>query len=252
MIFSEASLVTVDNSNENIEPTDHQSGFHAERTRRLSAIDDLRNTGVNPYPYRFDRTHTLNELREKFASLEAGNETDETVSVAGRIMLKRDQGKLIFVTIRDRSADIQLFISKSVVGDVQFDVINNLDLGDWVGAHGLIMTTRKGELSVKVSSVDLLSKALRPLPDKFHGLTDIDTRYRQRYADLIVNDEARRVFEVRHATISSFRRTLSEREYIEVETPVLHIEAGGAHARPFVTHHNTLDMQLFLRIALEL
>ncbi len=244
--------MTVDNSNENIEPTDHQSGFHAERTRRLSAIDDLRNTGVNPYPYRFDRTHTLNELREKFASLEAGNETDETVSVAGRIMLKRDQGKLIFVTIRDRSADIQLFISKSVVGDAQFDVINNLDLGDWVGAHGLIMTTRKGELSVKVSSVDLLSKALRPLPDKFHGLTDIDTRYRQRYADLIVNDEARRVFEVRHATISSFRRTLSEREYIEVETPVLHMEAGGAHARPFVTHHNTLDMQLFLRIALEL
>ena len=128
-----------------------QTGFQAERTRRLSALDELKTTGVNPYPYRFDRTHTLGELREKFAALEPGNETQETVSVAGRIMLKRDQGKLIFVTIRDRSADIQLFVSKSVVGDVQFDVINNLDLGDWVGANGLIMTTRKGELSVKVS-----------------------------------------------------------------------------------------------------
>ena len=136
--------------------TNSRSGFQAERTRRLSAIDELKTTGVNPYPYRFDRTHTLSELREKFAPLEPGNETEESVSVAGRIMLKRDQGKLIFVTIRDRSADIQLFVSKSVVGDAQFDVINNLDLGDWVGAHGLIMTTRKGELYVKVSSVDLL------------------------------------------------------------------------------------------------
>ncbi|MFM7772283.1 MAG: lysine--tRNA ligase, partial [Acidimicrobiaceae bacterium] len=167
-------------------------------------------------------------------------------------MLKRDQGKLIFITIKDRSAEIQLFVSKATVGDSQFDAINNLDLGDWVGAHGAVMTTRKGELSIKVTAVELLSKALRPLPDKFHGLTDIDTRYRQRYADLIVNDEARRVFEVRHATIASFRRTLRERDYIEVETPVLHIEAGGAHARPFLTHHNTLDMPLFLRIALEL
>jgi lysyl-tRNA synthetase class 2 len=167
-------------------------------------------------------------------------------------MLKRDQGKLIFITIRDRSSDLQLFISKASVGDAEFDAINNLDLGDWVGAHGSVMTTRKGELSVKVTALELLSKSLRPLPDKFHGLTDVDTRYRQRYADLIVNDEARRVFEVRHATIASFRTTLRERSYIEVETPVLHMEAGGAHARPFLTHHNTLDMQLYLRIALEL
>jgi len=243
--------VIIDNSEFN-QDTDNRRGFFAERTRRLAAIDELRNTGTNPYPYRFDRTHTLGELREKFGNLEAGNETDVTTSVAGRIMLKRDQGKLIFVTIRDRSADIQLFISKASVGDAQFDAINSLDLGDWVGAQGTVMTTRKGELSVKVTALELLSKSLRPLPDKWHGLTDIDTRYRQRYADLIVNEEARRVFEVRHATIASFRRTLIERGYIEVETPVLHMEAGGAHARPFVTHHNTLDMQLYLRIALEL
>ncbi|MFZ9381371.1 MAG: lysine--tRNA ligase, partial [Ilumatobacteraceae bacterium] len=172
--------------------------------------------------------------------------------VAGRIMLKRDQGKLIFCTLRDRSDDIQLFVSKSVVGDDAFDAINTYNLGDWVGVTGTVMTTRKGELSVKVTSAQLLAKAVRPLPDKWHGITDVDTRYRQRYADLIINEEARRTFEIRHATISSFRRTLAGQGFIEVETPVLHMEAGGAHARPFITHHNALDMQLYLRIALEL
>ena len=241
-----------DNSSDEKSEAERSSGFALERNRRLTAVNELRAAGANPYPYRFDRTHTLGELREMFSALEAGNETETVTSVAGRIMLKRDQGKLIFITIRDRSSDLQLFISKASVGDAEFDAINNLDLGDWVGAHGSVMTTRKGELSVKVNALQLLSKSLHPLPDKFHGLTDVDTRYRQRYADLIVNDEARRVFEVRHATIASFRTTLRERSYIEVETPVLHMEAGGAHARPFLTHHNTLDMQLYLRIALEL
>ena len=143
-------------------------------------------------------------------------------------------------------------MSKAVVGDDAFDSIKQLDLGDWVGVTGTVMTTRKGELSVKTERVELLAKALRPMPDKWHGLTDIDTRFRQRYADLIVNDEARRAFEIRHAVIASFRRTLHDRGFIEVETPVLHVEAGGAHARPFVTHHNTLDVDLYLRIALEL
>jgi lysyl-tRNA synthetase class 2 len=167
-------------------------------------------------------------------------------------MLSRDQGKLIFVTLQDRSGTIQLFVSRGVVGDAAFDAVNALDLGDWVGVRGTVMTTRKGELSVKVSSCELLAKAVRPLPDKWHGIADTDTRYRQRYADLIVNEESRRMFEVRHATIASFRRTLADRGFIEVETPVLHVEAGGAHARPFTTHHNALDMQLYLRIALEL
>jgi lysyl-tRNA synthetase class 2 len=228
------------------------NGLEQEKARRLDSLDALRAEGTNPYPYRFDRSHTLGEIRKEFGHLEAGSETETRVTVAGRILLKRDQGKLIFATLQDRETSIQLFVSKAIVGDDAFDAINNLDLGDWVGATGIVMTTRKGELSVKVDSVVLLSKAVRPLPDKWHGLTDTDTRYRQRYADLIGNEESRRMFAVRHAVIASFRRTLHERGFIEVETPVLHVEPGGAHARPFVTHHNALDMTLYLRIALEL
>ncbi|MFZ9532662.1 MAG: lysine--tRNA ligase, partial [Ilumatobacteraceae bacterium] len=222
------------------------------RERRLAEIAALRASGVNPYPYRFDRTHTLGEIRATHGALEAGTETTEVVAITGRVMLKRNQGKLMFLTVRDRSDEIQLFVSKSVVGDDSFDTIATLDLGDWVGASGTVMTTRKGELSVKTTEMQLLAKALRPMPDKWHGLSDVDTRFRQRYADLIVNADARRTFEVRHAVISSVRKTLGSRGYVEVETPVLHVEAGGAHARPFITHHNALDMQLYLRIALEL
>ena len=178
----------------------------------------MRAAGTNPYPYRFDRTHSLAEIRAAHGHLEPGTETEVAVAVAGRVMLSRDQGKLIFITLQDRSDSVQLFVSKAVVGDEAFDAINALDLGDWVGVHGTVMTTRKGELSVKVSSCGLLSKAVRPLPDKWHGITDTDTRYRQRYADLIVNEESRRMFEVRHAMIASFRRTLAERHFIEVET----------------------------------
>ena len=228
------------------------NGLEQEKARRLGSLDALRAQGTNPYPYRFDRSHTLGEIRNEFGALEAGSETDTHVNVAGRILLKRDQGKLIFATLQDRETSIQLFVSKAIVGDEAFDAINNLDLGDWAGATGIVMTTRKGELSIKVDSVVLLSKAVRPLPDKWHGLTDTDTRYRQRYADLIGNEESRRMFAIRHAVIASFRRTLHERGFIEVETPVLHVEPGGAHARPFVTHHNALDMTLYLRIALEL
>ena len=228
------------------------SGLAAEKARRLDRVAELRSNGVNPYPYRFDRTHALAEVRAHWGSLEPGTETEERVSIAGRVMLKREQGKLIFSTVRDRDDEIQLFVSKAVVGDDSFGDIGQLDLGDWVGVHGSVMTTRKGELSVKVERLELLAKAVRPMPDKWRGLSDTDTRFRQRYADLIVNEEARRAFEVRHAVISSFRRTLAGKGFIEVETPVLHVEAGGAHARPFLTHHNALDMQLYLRIALEL
>ncbi len=228
------------------------SGLAAEKSKRLDKIQALRDAGTNPYPYRFDRTHSLDELRAEFGALEPGSETDQRVTVAGRMMLRREQGKLIFATMVDRGGEVQLFVSKSVIGDEAFSAFGEFDLGDWLGVEGTVMTTRKGELSVKVDRVELLAKAVRPMPDKWHGLTDVDTRFRQRYADLIVNEEARRAFRIRHEIIASFRRMLQSAGFIEVETPVLHVEAGGAHARPFVTHHNTLDMQLYLRIALEL
>ena len=228
------------------------SGLAAERVRRLGRVDELRKRGDEPYPYRFDRSHTLTEVRQLWGGLQPGNETGDAVTVAGRVMLLRDTGKLMFATIRDRDAHVQLFASKAVMGDASFGDVKELDLGDWVGAHGTVMTTRTGELSIKVERLHLLAKAVRPLPDKWHGLSDPDTRFRQRYADLIVNEDARRVFAIRHATIASFRRTLDAKGFTEVETPVLHVEAGGAHARPFTTHHNTLAMDLYLRIALEL
>jgi lysyl-tRNA synthetase class 2 len=224
----------------------------AFRQRRLAEIESLKSRGINPYPYRFDRTHSLAEIRSTHESLAPGTETTTTIAVCGRIMLKRDQGKLTFITLRDRSDEIQLFVSKAVVGDEAFELVKSFDLGDWIGARGLVMTTRKGELSVKTDEVQLLAKALRPMPDKWHGLADVDTRFRQRYADLIVNPDARRAFEIRHAVVASIRRSYGARGYVEVETPVLHVEAGGAHARPFLTHHNALDVPLFLRIALEL
>ena len=191
-------------------------------------------------------------MREQWPELAPGSETTAEVTVAGRILLKRDTGKLVFATIAERGAEIQLFMSKAVIGDDGFAAVKALDRGDWVGVHGTVMTTRAGELSVKVDRLELLAKSLRPLPDKWHGLADPDTRFRQRYVDLIVNADARRAFDVRHAVIASFRRTFEERGFVEVETPVMHVEAGGAHARPFVTHYNVLDMPLYMRIALEL
>ena len=237
------------------EPADQPisgSGLAAERARRQAQVDETRKAGGEPYPYRFDRTHSIADVRAQWPDLEAGAETTDEVSVAGRVMLKRDTGKLVFATIAERGAEVQLFISKAVIGDEGFAAVKELDRGDWVGVHGTVMTTRAGELSVKADRVELLAKSLRPLPDKWHGLADPDTRFRQRYVDLTVNADARRAFEVRHEVIASFRRTLHGRGYVEVETPVLHVDAGGAHARPFVTHYNVLDMPLYLRIALEL
>jgi lysyl-tRNA synthetase, class II len=228
------------------------SGLAAERTRRQGRVEEMRQAGREAYPYRFDRTHSLAEVRAAWPDLAPGTDTEAEVAVAGRVLLKRDAGKLVFATIAERGVELQLFISKVVVGDEGFAAAKELDRGDWVGARGRVMTTRTGELSVKVERLDLLAKSIRPLPDKWHGLHDPDTRFRQRYVDLVVNPDARRAFDVRHEVLASFRRTLGERGYVEVETPILHIDAGGAHARPFVTHHNTLDMELYLRVATEL
>ncbi|MEJ5255131.1 MAG: lysine--tRNA ligase [Acidimicrobiales bacterium] len=224
-------------------------GVRAVRLRKLAA---LRARGVDPYPYRFDRDRTISEIRQRFGDLPPGEETDERVRIAGRMMLKREQGRLTFANLRDRSGEIQLFVSRGELGEEAFEAFNDLDRGDWLGIEGLVMATRKGELSVKVERFELLAKALRPLPDKWKGLADIDTRYRQRYVDLIVNDEARRVFEIRAAAIDAIRSRLRERGYHEVETPILNLQQGGATARPFITHYNALDLDTYLRIALEL
>lgn len=247
--MTEDATPTTSHEDENLIPTGDVEG---ERVRRLAKLDALRAEGTEPYPVRYDRTHTAAELHRAFAGLEPGTETDSTVDIAGRIVLLRRQGKLSFATVRDGDSTIQLFVSRAVIGDEGHDHFNQLDLGDWVGARGVVMTTKRGELSIKVVSVTLLAKALRPLPDKWHGLADTDARYRQRYADLIANEEARRIFRVRFAAIDAIRTFLRERSFIEVETPVLHDVAGGAAARPFETHHHALDMSLSMRIALEL
>jgi lysyl-tRNA synthetase class 2 len=224
----------------------------AERARRLADLDTLRARGVDPYPVRFDRDRTLAQLRAEFGDLESGTLTEVPVRVAGRILLLRRQGKLTFATVRDQSDSIQLFVDRGVLGEEEHAAFNALDLGDWVGVDGTVMPTRKGELSVNVTASELLAKALPPLPHNAHGLSDVDTRFRQRYVDLIVNDDARRVFAVRFAAVAAIRRELAELGFAEVETPVLNHELGGATARPFVTHHNALDVDLYLRIALEL
>jgi lysyl-tRNA synthetase, class II len=225
-----------------------------EHEARLARVAAIRARGEDPYPVRFDRTHTLAEVREHWEDrVEIGTTSDDVVTVAGRVWTRRVQGKLVFVTLRDGSAELQLFVNKAELGDDGFArFVDEIERGDWVGVTGAVMKTKKGELSVNVKTFTLLSKALRPLPEKWHGLTDTDTRFRQRYVDLIANDEARRVFEIRFGAVAAMRAFLAERRYIEVETPVLHPILGGATARPFVTHHNALDADFYLRVAPEL
>ncbi|GIU83526.1 MAG: lysine--tRNA ligase [Acidimicrobiales bacterium] len=224
-----------------------------QREARLAKVELLRRRGVNPYPSRFARSCTLGELRRRFASLEPGEETESRVSVAGRVMLVRLHGRLAFATLRDESGDVQLFMAADTLGAERLTEITSLvDVGDWVGAEGTVMTTRRGELSVRVEELRVLAKAIRPLPDKWHGLTDTDTRFRQRYVDLIVNPEARRIARLRSRVVAALREYLDERGFMEVETPVLQTVHGGANARPFVTHYNALEIDTYLRIALEL
>ncbi len=229
-----------------------EASLGAERTRRLAKIDALRTEGIDPYPVRFDADATAAGLQARFGDLEPGTTTDTAVRVAGRILLLRRQGKLCFATVLDRGTTIQLFVSRAEIGDEAFDAFERLDRGDWVGVEGTVMTTRRGELSVAVARCTLLAKAVRPLPEKWHGLADVDTRYRQRYVDLVVTEDARRIALGRIDIIAAMRRHLVEQRFVEVEGPVLQTIQGGATARPFTTHHNSLGQDMYLRIALEL
>lgn len=222
--------------------------IEVRRAKRQALID----AGIDPYGHAFDRTADIVELEARYADLADGDTTEDEVSLAGRVMARRVQGKIAFLELMDPTGTIQLFCRINALGETRFEELKDIDVGDWIGIHGQMMRTRRGQLSVAVDGFELLSKSLRPLPEKFHGLTDKETRYRQRYVDLIVNPEVKDTFEKRSKIISSIRRYMDGQGFFEVETPFLHPIIGGANAKPFVTHFNALDRDYYLRIATEL
>ena len=219
---------------------------------RREKMDAFRAMGVPPFGHRFEVTDYAADLKAKYYYL-AEDEEGAEVRVAGRLMAIRGHGKASFSTLNDRTGNIQVYFKMDVLGEQKYkEEFKRLDIGDIIGIRGVVFKTRRGEITVRVEDFDLLSKSLRPLPEKFHGLKDVDTRYRQRYLDLMVNLEVRETFRKRTKIIQSIRRYLDERDFLEVETPVLSTLAGGAAAKPFITHHNALDIDLYLRIATEL
>jgi len=218
---------------------------------RIRKVEGLRAEGVNPYPYRYEVTHQCAALRAEFAGTPS-EPSEETVAIAGRIMLHRPMGKTLFMTIQDASDRMQLYFRRDHIGDEVFALAKKMAIGDIIGARGRVFTTRTGELTVYVDAFTLLSAAIRPLPEKYHGLQEKELRYRQRYVDLIMNPEVRETFVARARIIAAIRSTLESNGFLEVETPTLQPVYGGANARPFITHHNTLDIDLFLRVSNEL
>ncbi|MGN7360963.1 lysine--tRNA ligase [Paenibacillus sp. SAF-054] len=221
---------------------------------RRGKLDELRSLGIDPFGKKYDRTHHAGDLIAKYDGMtkEELDEQHAEVRVAGRIMAKRGMGKAIFAHIQDLSGKIQIYVRQDSVPEAAFEAFRLLDLGDIVGIAGTMFKTKTGETTIKASEVEVLSKSLYPLPDKYHGLKDVELRYRQRYVDLIINPEVQQTFITRSRIIQSMRRYLDSQGYLEVETPTLHAIAGGAAAKPFITHHNALDMQLYMRIAIEL
>lgn len=221
---------------------------------RRNKLDELRALGIDPFGVRFERTHEAGPILAEYdgKTTEELDELDVSVAVAGRIMQKRVMGKASFAHIQDLTGKIQIYVRADSVSETQYKAFNLLDIGDVIGVRGTVFKTKTGETSIKVSELEVLTKSLLPLPDKFHGLKDVETRYRQRYVDLIVNPDVRATFITRSRIIQSMRRYLDGKGYLEVETPTLHAIAGGAAAKPFITHHNALDMQLYMRIAIEL
>lgn len=232
---------------------DNQVPTTDERALRREKRAALLAQGISPYPASFTPTETAGELEKRYTDLSDGELTQDEVTLAGRIMAIRRQGKIAFFVLRDATGEIQLFFRIDNFSDEQaWEAIKSFDLGDFIGVTGLVMRSKRGQLSVAPHSATLLTKALSPLPEKFHGLSDKETRYRRRYADMIANTEVLRVFKARSRMISAIRRYMDGLGYYEVETPILQYTLGGANARPFVTHHNALDMDFYLRIATEL
>jgi len=220
------------------------------RSVRIGKRDSLKALGVEPYPYSFERTHEAGQLERRYAGLAPGAETEDRVRIAGRIRAMRNSG--MFIDLHDASGKIQIFCHKDLLGQEALNIVRLLDIGDLIGVEGLVRRTPRGELTVNASGVSVLAKALRPLPEKYHGLADVELRYRQRYLDLIMNPPSRDTLLRRSRVVAAMRSHLAERGYVEVETPMLHTIPGGASAKPFVTHHNALDIDLYLRIAPEL
>ncbi|EHI74392.1 lysyl-tRNA ligase [Streptococcus criceti] len=233
---------------------EHKQELNDQQIVRREKMAALSEMGIDPFGKRFERTANSAELKAKYddKSKEELHKLNETATIAGRLMTKRGKGKVGFAHLQDREGQIQIYVRKDAVGEENYQIFKKADIGDFLGVEGEVMRTDMGELSIKATHITHLSKALRPLPEKFHGLTDVETKYRKRYLDLITNRDSFERFVTRSQIISEIRRYLDSLGFLEVETPVLHNEAGGAAAKPFITHHNAQDMDMVLRIATEL